>query len=212
MTLAELDKFYQLGNIEGLALINEEGHLVEDQLVLSSAASAVVAKSFFQIHRSLEEAGRSCRGFLAKFSEYQFVSMVVNSGILILQFNSDQKVNSIYEQAVMMASYQTVSPSGPQQESSPVLELVSEEDEGLLLTWLDFKSGLSKALSRVAPSNLIKKLMDDAIESAGVNTEDTPSLEQMKIIGIRAIELVPNKGRRKMVEKELQIVLQNIGL
>ena len=213
MTLAELDKFYQLGNIEGLAFVNDDGLLIEDQLVLSSTAAASVAHTFFSIHDGLKTAERKSRGFLVKFSNFQFVSVKLEKGFLILQLNPDQPVNQFFEQAITMASYNKDAPSGPPTDE-PVESPTTEEsvDEGLLLTWQDFQTGLVKALTRVAPSNLVTKLKDDAIETSGILPDEVPTLEQMRSIGENAVNLVPNKGRRKMVEKELKIVLQNLGL
>ncbi len=233
MTLSELEKFYQLGNIDGLGFVNYDGLLVEDQLVLSTAAAQVVARSFHEIHKGLRESNRPCRGFLLKLSEHQFVSVAVTGGTLILQLNPSQPINQFFEQALTMVSYHQSGPvaisaspevaglsqqqqpqqpqiAQPSQPDSPQIAVVP--DEGLEMTWQDFQASLKKALGKVAPSGLVKKLQNDAIEAAGVPPDTTPTLQQMRIIGSNAMNLVPNKGRRKLVEKELNIVFENLGL
>lgn len=221
MTLTELEKFYQLGNIEGLAFISPEGSLIEDQLILSTAGATLMAKSFYKVHKGLAAAGRPCKGFLIRIGEHQFISLPLPDGIVILQLDPKESVDEYFKQALKMASYQQSAGASPQvllqggqrtetvQSAKPGLSVV---DEGLTLTWEDFQSSLTRALSRVAPSNLVKTLVQQAIEESGLTEGEVPSLEQMSLIGHKAVELVPNKGRRKMVSKELQIVFENLGL
>ena len=210
MTPSDLEKFYQLGNIEGVAFVNSAGLLIEDQLILSSGAAEAVATGFDQIHRGLASADRICNGFLARFSEYQFLSIRVDEGIIILQLNPDEEVNDSFRQVLAMANYSGATKS--EDEAVVIEQPAAAANTKSSKTWDTFQLDLVKVMTSVAPNNLAKKLTADAVSKVMGNSQNVPGAEQMLKIGAAAAAFVPNKGRRKLIDKELDLLYEKLGL
>lgn len=105
MTPADVEKFYQLGAIEGLAFITAEGVLVEDQLLLSSSTAEVIAQAFLSMHQGLQSGGRDCRSLVLRLSKHQFLSLLRTDGILILHLDPRQSIDQLIEKAWALVDY-----------------------------------------------------------------------------------------------------------
>jgi len=69
-----------------------------------------------------------------------------------------------------------------------------------------------KALTKVAPSGVAKKIFNTAAASI-LGDETTPSSrEQIVAIGKNVLSTIPNEGRRKMVQTELELIAERLGL
>ena len=263
MSPNDIEKFYDLGNVEGIAFINADNVLEENQMLLSAEVAAALGHSFSTIFSGLRTSGRVCRGFLIRTNKYQFLGLPVPTGTVVLQLDKSQDVDAYYRQAASIIGMQgstaaaapasvaeTQSPSAvptpsafqPVVNNNPTLVTPAQPQPRQLNTqaqpmqptlpgqqqpvpqqqqlgeaeisaiWNDFSGSLSKALARVAPQNLAKSLVSKASAKVLGGAAMPSSLDQIAAIGQIAVSSVPNAGRRKLVEKELQIIAKRLNL
>ncbi len=221
MNATELDKFYSLGNVEGLAFIDANQVLVENQMLVSEEVASALAYSFSGIFGGLAAARRPCKGFLVRTSKNQFLGLPVLTGIVILQLNPADEVDKYFREAVSIIGTQTgseiaeiststtvVQPALPGQQVVAQAQAQPEAGGDLAGIYNDFISSLSKALIKVAPQNVTKKILAQAHEQVLEGASAPASKEQIYAIGQHAVSAVPNAGRRKLVEKELELITQ----
>lgn len=216
--------FYSLGNVEGLAFVNGDDVLEENQLLVSTEIAEALTRSFVSIFTGLKGSGRSCRGFLLKTSKYQFLGIPVPTGAVVLQLDPAQDVDEFFRQAGSIIGSSPgappvapplAQPARPGHTTSVVTSSVAvqaDDGAGVGDVWEEFSIALTKALGRVAPVNLAKKLVSNAASRVLGGALVPSSLGQIYAIGQVAISAVPNAGRRKLVEKELTIIAERLNL
>jgi len=106
MSPNDIEKFYDLGNVEGIAFINADNVLEENQMLLSAEVAAALGHSFSTIFSGLRTSGRVCRGFLIRTNKYQFLGLPVPTGTVVLQLDKSQDVDAYYRQAASIVGMQ----------------------------------------------------------------------------------------------------------
>jgi len=235
MNATELEKFYTIGNVEGLAFVDVNQALVENQMMVSQEVAGALAQSFSDIFGGLEAAQRPCKGFLVRTRNSQFLGLPVHSGVVILQLNTAEKVDGYFREAVsiigsqmgagatasvaaaQVPATQVTQPARPGQAATPAVAAqtstpAAEDLLDLSTVYEDFVPQVMKALTKVAPSGVAKKIFNTAAASI-LGDETTPSSrEQIVAIGKNVLSTIPNEGRRKMVQTELELIAERLGL
>ncbi len=236
MIIADLEKFYRIGNVQGVAFVNLTGELVEDQLVFSPEVSLHIAEAFHGIMNGLKTAGRKSHGFVVRLSKNEFLGIPVNTGIVIFQLSAKNGLDEVYRQILSILSItegntgiaqaamtvpapvvsvpqppaRTLNVSTP---SLPALPVVAKDDPIKIANmWQEFSTALVKALTNVAPGPLAKKLLDDAANKVLAGAAFPSNAQQILAIGRAAVDSIPNKGRRQLIEQELIIIAQRVGI
>ncbi len=247
MTTSDLEKFYSLGNVEGLAFVDTNNVLVDNQMIVSGEVATILAQSFGSIFSGLAKARRPCKGFLIRTSKHQFLGVPVMTGLVILQLNPAEKIDAHFSEAISIVGSQTgheladagiqtqaqpanvqnfpqparpgqavaqpVQPAQASQPAQPVAAQPETVDPGQLAAiFQEYTVALGKTMARVAPQNVAKKLVKDA-QATVLGANGVPSTkEQIIAIGQQAASLVPNAGRRKLVETELNLLAERFHL
>lgn len=192
MNTEQLDHYYDIGDVEGIGLIDANGILREDQTVTAPALTAEIAQAFGNIHNSMKSVGRTCRHLVLRLGDYQYLSLEHQDGLILLQIRKGGNVQSVLHLAKDIS----------------VGDGVAVESAPTPSSWSEFKPALLSALNKVAPSNLALKLVDQARDKSGCSAPDEPTDLQLPLLCESILELVPNKARRNMLKRDLDLLLQ----
>ena len=224
MTQEELiDAIYENEAIEGLAIFNSNQTLAENQLALSEEAVAKIGATLFTIAQGLNSAGRVLNGLLIKSSSLSILVFVEGKKLLLLQLDPDKSVDTVFlslksqlgtklkpiileeeTQSTAKAQTRSAQPAAAQS-ATPVEEPAIEGG----VEWERLEKSLVSAFKKVSPAQLAKKLIATSAEENGVGAttkQGTP--EQATAIATNACSQIPNAARRKMLAKELELILK----
>ena len=214
-----IDLIYQNDEVVGVAVFTSTGELVENQLSVNDASIIVVSQTISNITSALAEAERDLRGFLLKSAAITLQICVVSDYILVMQLAEEfsankveQSIRSIFTgMAPTQASPATVDSQPIAQAAEPVAVAAEQPSEPLedQIDFYAFKAKLLQLLKRVAPGGIAEKMINETFAAEGVDTA-LPSMSKDVAIalGAKTVAKIPNKGKRKLIEKEYQLLVQ----
>ena len=230
-----IDLIYQNESVEGVAIFNSAGELIENQLSYNEDSVTKIAQTMLGINQALTDADRFLKGFLIK-SETTTLQICIFDDFLLIMALSDPHAADTLEKAVRSifgkASSSNSAPAHVipetsnqktttntvqaeqvvQQEPQPVTPEPAGEEivDGIKLD--DYKPKLMTLLKRVAPGNVAEKIINEAMTANAIGA-DTPTLTigQAITVGESAVSKIPNAGKRKLVNKEFQLLIYSIS-
>ena len=234
-----IDLIYQNDEVEGVAVFTLDGEMVENQLDISEDAILVVSRTVASISYGFQKAGRTVKGFLLKSQELSLQICFIDGYILLMQLAEDFSANKIEQQIRSIFRSSTVSmsipsppealPSQPEalplqpvaQPSQPVAQPSQPETQPQpetpdvitadIIGLPDFLENLTKLLKRVSPSSVADKMIKDAFKQEGIDLNAKAITRDMAVyMGDKAIAKIPNKARRKMIEREYHLLIEQL--
>lgn len=232
-----IDSLYENDTVEGVALFNDHGDLVENQLALGEEAVKKIGLSLNRIRAGLLNSAREMNGFLLKTDKYLLQAIIHQDVLVLLQVDPSSSSNQNYlivksqfgdrpvistpkptpveknifkpiQPKVDAAVTQVRKPQVVTSIPKPVQEPV-QESAGPIVDWAEFRSSLSSLIKRVAPSGVANKMISNASIEAGITVDqETVELPKAVSIGTSVVAKIPNASRRKLIEKEYLLMIQ----
>lgn len=220
-----INELYENDAVEGVALFNDHGDLVENQLALGEGAVTKIGISLNRIRAGLLTSSREMNGFLLKTDEYLLQAIIHHDCLILLQVEPTSSANQNYNMVKsqlgdrpVMSEPEQVTVKRPIFESQQVArdvlvepkvsepEVIVTED---IVDWAEFRASLASLIKRVAPSGVANKMISNAsIEAGIILDQDTIELKKAIIVGSNVVSKIPNASRRKLIENEYKIMVQ----
>ena len=209
----------------GSILMNEDGDIVENQLPVSDEKAAQVIAPLWSILVGLKRAGRHVKSLHTSSGSHHYSTYMLEDGSYLAirfseSYNPDEvgkRVSEIrknleacvadFTKSLFINSSETGEKSLPpiSTNSSESTNKGADPDAGKYL------KALSSMMSRVAPAGQIQAMLNRALEKNNC-THETLQKSDFSAIGISLVESVPNKGRRKMIQKEFDIIATKFNI
>jgi len=210
-----IDLLYENDAVEGVALFHDSGKLVENQLAISETSVNQIFLCLNDIKQGLADASRTMQGFLIKNSKYLLQAFIHGDLILLLQVGANFSPEKTYQSLRSQLGVSSTPEDGVSREKSQEAEQevvekleVEEVDSSPKIDWAEFQQKISSLVKRVAPSGVAKSMISTAIKDAGVSEEASElSAETAFDIGSAVLAKIPNASRRKIIEKEYQLLI-----
>ncbi len=209
-----IDLLYENDAVEGVALFHHSGELVENQLAISEASVTQVCSCLVNINESLAAAGRTMQGFVIKNTKYLLQALLYNDLVILLQLTPSFSPEKTYQSINSQLGRASASAAVPvlQQRQEGTQETVTKEEEVasvLMVNWFEFQQQLSSLIKRVAPSGVATSMITTAIKDAEISADLAQiPLEKATEIGSAVVTKIPNASRRKIIEKEYQLLVK----
>ena len=214
-----IELFYQNDAVEGVAVFNADGSLVESQLALSEDAVKAFGPAFSQIKNDLGLAARKLLGFSIQVDSYLLHIICHGDSIYLLQLTQGCSVNEVYlhvrsllgdtgaEEPAAVVPEPTVAAQEPAPEPVAVEPEIGPDD----ISWAQYHASLLAILKKVAPSNLASKMITESAASVGFDEASSHiHINTATVLGQSAVERIPNAGRRKIVAKEYALMISKL--
>ena len=239
MDANDLEPFYNLDNINGVALAGRDGQVEENQLYVSVELAAEICSTFASIFLGLESSGRKARSFLVRTDRHQFLGIPLKQQVLVMQFDPGTPIDAALKESASIIGAEMEEPpmaATAVQEPSPANASTTQPSAAFYLDptssgqvtgpisggaspgneftpiWQEIHEDYVRAMGKVAPQNLARSLVKDAVRKVLDGRVFPESLAEIYAIGQTVVLSVPNKGRRRLVEKEIQIIAQRHNL
>ncbi len=206
----------------GALLMNEDGDIVENQLPLSDEKAAQVIAPLWSILMGLKKSGRHVKSLHTSSGSHHYSTYMLEDGSYLAirfadSYNPDdvsKRVTEVRESLKSCVADFTeslfVNPVDkskklPTSDETPAKTQPADPETK------DYLKALSSMMSRIAPAGQALVMLNRALET---NECDRETLQKSNFlaIGKTLVESVPNKGRRKMIQKEFDIISNKFGL
>lgn len=216
-----IDQLYENEAVEGVAIFNEFGELTENQLALNELAVVQVCNCIRTLKSGLEGAGRNMKGFVLKTNKYLLQVICQGENLILLQLTPGYSINNTHTKIISQVGKSDSKPVLPgttqgarndtatTTESREAQEVPAAADTPLI-AWDIFHGSLITLLKRVAPYAVAKKMVAIAALEEGVaegEDQHIPMQTAFKI-GQVVVDKIPNPSRRKMLQKEYDLMIK----
>lgn len=206
-----IDLIYENDEVEGVAVADIAGNLIENQLPVPANTASVISVTVAQITSGLSQSQRTLKGFLFKAGDSVLQVGVFSEYIIIMQLITPFSANKVEKNVRSIFGSQTVKVANSvtlPQAATP--EIITEEPVGGV-NFTDFNSQLSKLLRPIAPSAILKKMIQKGYADEGIASDSVEiSKEQAISVGTNIIDKIPNASRRKIIENEFQTIISKL--
>ena len=216
-----IDLIYQNEAVEGVAIFSSTGILIENQLSINESSALLIAKTITDISNSLSSVKRPLQGFFIKSDTITIQICLVNNIMVLLEVNNESSANETDHKLRSILGDISI-PEVPNLidiDDTPVEEIPIQEEQAAEtvqttealpaegdIKWSEYKAKLTSILKRVAPDNIVENMIKSSLEEGASYGENTfLSKEQAIEIGQKVILKIPNKARRKLIEKEFSL-------
>ena len=225
-----VDIIYENEGVEGIAIFNDLGNLVVNQLALNEEALVKIGASLTSIRSGLEGVSREILGFVLKTDNYLLQAIIQKEVTFLLQITPGYSVTETYSSvksqigmrhSAPASSTNTLSPQTQElpaivkaepAKAEPVKE-VEEVEDGSVIDWQEFRNSLLLLIKRVAPSGVANKMITAASVEFGILAEqEVVSFDKANAIGLKVVNKIPNASRRKLIANEYEIMVKQYDI
>ncbi|MGJ8676545.1 MAG: hypothetical protein ACSHX0_03415 [Akkermansiaceae bacterium] len=210
-----IDLLYENEAVEGVALFKDTGDLLESHLALSESSVIQICASLVSMKFGLAEASRAMKGFVIKTEKYTLQAYIYKDLLILLQVNPSYALDKTYLKIQSQLGDQAKSPAALPRNSGVTItesDVATTENVTIdepMVQWADFKQKLATLIKRVAPSGVANKMIAASATAVGVSDEiGQIPLETAIKVGQDVVAKIPNASRRKLIEKEYNILAQ----
>lgn len=228
-----IDSLYENDAVEGVALFNDCGDLVENQLALGEDAVRKIGISLNRIRAGLLNSAREMKGFLLKTDKYLLQAIIHQDVLILLQVDPSSSSNQNYlmvksqfgdrpviptrkpapVEKPLFQPEQAVVDTGSAQKRQPKVVMSvpkpAEEKAARVVDWDEFRGSLVALIKRVTSGRVANKMISNASVEAGIILDQkTVELAIAVNIGITVVTKIPDASDRKLIENEYQLMVQ----
>jgi len=217
-----VDVIYENEGVEGIAIFNDLGNLVVNQLALNEEALVKVGTSLTNVRSGLAGVSREVLGFVLKTDDYLLQAIIQKEVTFLLQITPGYSVAEIYssvksqmgiKQAALAPSPNALSPQAQTQPTPAKVELVKEVEEGAVIDWQEFRGSLMLLIKRVATSGVANKMITAASVELGILAEqEVVTFDTANAVGQKVVNKIPNASRRKLIANEYEIMVKQYDI
>jgi len=220
---ALIDALYENESVEGIALFNDSGELLENQLALNEASVIQICACITQLKFGLASALRIMQGFVLQTNEYTILTVVNNDMLILLQVTKGHSLNNVHEKVRSQLGIIDSSAGKPklilptrnmdatQQQTvqATTQQPAAAQQPSNLTSWSSFHKTLTSLLKPIAPKAIANKMVDSAAAELGIEKSDSDiPIETALSIGAAVVNGIPNASRRKLIQKEYDIIIK----
>ena len=174
-----------------------------------------IGKALYEMRGSLSAAERMLKGLLLKTESRTFMCYLQGDVLILLELDAAADVDGVYSALNSLVGSAVPAAVTPQVQL-PQQAVVAEaavatpaEVDGANIDWSEFHKSILSGFKTVAPAQLAKKLISEAMRQVGVASgTEMVTFDQASAVAFAASEKVPNEARRAMLKKELQALLE----
>ena len=222
-----VDIIYENEGVEGIAIFNDLGNLVVNQLALNEEALVKIGASLTSIRSGLEGVSREILGFVLKTDNYLLQAIIQREVTFLLEITPGYSVTETYSSVKSQIGMRHSAPASstntlsPQTQELPAIvkaepakaEPVKEVEDGSVIDWQEFRNSLLLLIKRVAPSGVANKMITAASVEFGILAEqEVVSFDKANAIGLKVVNKIPNASRRKLIANEYKIMVKQYDI
>ena len=226
---ALIDALYENESVEGIALFNDSGELLENQLALNEASVIQICACITQLKFGLAGALRIMQGFVLQTNEYTILTVVNNDMLILLQVTKGHSLNNVHEKVRSQLGIMDSSAGKPRlnlptrnmdatqqqmvktttQQPAAAQQPATAQQPSNLTSWSSFHKTLTSLLKPIAPKAIANKMVDSAAAELGIEKSDSDiPIETALSIGATVVNSIPNASRRKLIQKEYDLIIK----